>query len=367
MKNTTVTFGSVLFGLFGLMSQSAEGASFGYTDPLCVSFTSNTSSDGSLGITCNRAPVSTVPQCTLLASLATIPAGGQSTLSAACSPVATSYAWTNVATTGSGATVSPSTTTTYTVRGSNSQGPGNVASATVAVTAAPPVPQCALAASPSTLNAPGWVILTASCSPAATSYSWSNITGSSSSVYVTSTTTYSVRGSNAQGVGNNATTTVTVGTAPVPTPPLPTPPPATCGNLSVKTQALDWLADNRKAFIDYSMGRGEARIYSFKTGVADAAVVAVGVAEYAGFPALRTLTVSERPCDFSINDPAVPSVVSTSGTVFFTVGIARRGYQTLKANTVYYANFKNEDALRAPGVDSCPVGVTCSYTFVLAH
>jgi len=164
------------------------------------------------------ATVSVTPNCTLTASPGAITTGGSSTLTATCSPAATSYAWTNTgfAATVSSGTVSPTVSTTYSVIGSNAAGAGNSASATVSVTPTPPPPPptCALTASPSTITAGGFSTLTATCSPAATSYAWTNTgfaaTASSGAVSPTVTTTYSVVGSNAVGAGNSASATVTV-------------------------------------------------------------------------------------------------------------------------------------------------------------
>jgi hypothetical protein len=258
------------------------------------------------------------PRCTLTASPSAVPAGGSSILTATCSPAATSYAWTN---TGFGPTVSigivsPTTSTTYSVTGSNADGTGNTASATVSVTTCiyslsptsqsmpltiasgsvnvtstlitvtggisfsqsnasacdwtavsnvswitmpfstsgsgngtvfysvaantnggprtgtltiegqtftvvqdgMTVPTCTLAASASTISLNASVILTATCSPAATSYAWAPaeglVAGPGNTATVTPTAVgvyqYSVMGANAGGAGNVASTLVTV-------------------------------------------------------------------------------------------------------------------------------------------------------------
>ncbi len=77
------------------------------------------------------------PVCALNASPGTIGRGGTTTLSALCSPAATSYTWTN---TGFGANVtsgavSPAVTTTYSVIGNNAAGSGSIVSVSVSVTA----------------------------------------------------------------------------------------------------------------------------------------------------------------------------------------------------------------------------------------
>ena len=83
------------------------------------------------------------------------------------------------------------------------------------------MPACTLAASASTINLGGSVTLTATCSPAATSYAWAPATGLVAGPANTATVTptaagvyqYSVTGSNAGGPGNSANTLVTVAPA----------------------------------------------------------------------------------------------------------------------------------------------------------
>lgn len=344
---------------------AVSAATFSYSDPTCSSFISTSTQNGDLGVTCNRPPVATVPQCSLVAAPATISAGAQSLLTATCSPAATSYTWTGTAATGATASIAPTATSTYTVRGSNAAGAGNVASATVTVSASLAPPQCTLTANPSTLSAPGWVTLTASCSPAATSYSWSNITGNTSSVYVTATSTQSVRGSNAAGAGNLATTIVTLASTPTPPPPVPPGPPSSCNGLSVHSVIRDWDADNAKTYYDRTMTRGQVFVFSFTTGAASATPGRFSFAEWAGSTPVRTLVLSESACDFTLGTQ--PAAIGKNGTGYFTVGVVVRGYPTLKANTKYFANFKNESPTTAPGVDTCLAGENCGFLFELAH
>ncbi len=82
----------------------------------------------------------------------------------------------------------------------------------VVVASQPPV--CQLQASPSIIGPGGSTTLIASCSPAATSYAWSN-TGfgpdtASGAVSPVATTSYSVTGVNAAGAGSPAVTTVSI-------------------------------------------------------------------------------------------------------------------------------------------------------------
>ena len=75
-------------------------------------------------------------------------------------------------------------------------------------------PSCSLTASPASISAGGSSILSASCTPAATSYVWTNSgfgsTVAGGNVSPAATTTYTVRGSNSAGGGNTASAVVTV-------------------------------------------------------------------------------------------------------------------------------------------------------------
>lgn len=190
---------------------------------------SNASGPGNrASVTVTVAPASalTPPACTLIASATTVNPGTAVTLAAKCSPAATSYTWTNTgfSQSATGGTVAPATTTTYSVAGSNAAGKGNSVSVTVtmAPSAALTPPSCTLSASPAMIAAGGFSTLAVKCSPAATSYAWTNTgfgqTVASGTVAPTATTTYSVVGSNAAGKGNSASTTVTVtpNTSPAP-------------------------------------------------------------------------------------------------------------------------------------------------------
>lgn len=159
------------------------------------------------------------PQCTLAASPNTaINPGEQVQLTSTCgvgTSAATSYSWTNASfsSTAPSGNVNPTTTTTYSVQGSNAYGSGNTSSVTVTVNQ-PAVPVCSLTASPTTINLGESSDLTSSCTPAATSYAWTNTgfnsAASGGSVSPTATTNYSVIGHNTAGDGTSASATVTV-------------------------------------------------------------------------------------------------------------------------------------------------------------
>lgn len=110
----------------------------GVTSNACSSYTGiNLDANGNLTVTCGDtgpAPTPTQPpSCTLTASPSSITTGSISTLIVNCSPAATSFAWTGTNFTGSSGTVNPTSTTTYSVAGTNSVGTGNTAPVTVTV------------------------------------------------------------------------------------------------------------------------------------------------------------------------------------------------------------------------------------------
>lgn len=182
--------------------------------------------DSTGAIRCTAAEATVAPACALTAAPSSISAGASSTLSASCTPAATSYLWsgTGFASNASGGSVSPSGSTTYSVRGVNAAGTGASASVAVTVTgggsSTPPTapPTCTLTNGSGSFVQGMTDTLTVNCTPAATSYAWSANAGCASTsascaVAPTMTTTYTVTGSNSMGTGNVASTTVTKSTA----------------------------------------------------------------------------------------------------------------------------------------------------------
>jgi len=90
-------------------------------------------------------PPASAPICTLTASLASIPSGGTTSLTANCSPSTTSYVWSGgscAGTTAASCVVTPAVTTTYGVAGTNAIGTGTSASSTVTVLTAQNTSDC---------------------------------------------------------------------------------------------------------------------------------------------------------------------------------------------------------------------------------
>lgn len=206
----------------------------------CASFNWDTNTKKLSCVAQQTPPPSTgTPVCTLTATTNSITAGTPVTIRVgSCNPAATTYRWSantnfgTAATTGNGSSITggvvvPTSTTTYSVQGVNASGVvGTAATTTLNVTTPPPIetPVCTLAATTNSVIAGTPVTIRVSnCSPAATTYRWSDNTGfgtaattgdgssiTSGVVMPTSTTTYSVRGVNAGGRGTAATTTLTV-------------------------------------------------------------------------------------------------------------------------------------------------------------
>jgi hypothetical protein len=178
--------------------------------------------NGALIVTCAKTPVCT-PSATPAGE---VKANTPVTLTANCTPTPTSYTWTNAAGC-SGATclVSPTVTTIYSVMGSNSDGSGSSAPVTVKVnSSATAVPVCTLTSYSSTFTPGDEVLLTANCTPAATSWVWTGggCSGKNTptcSDYPKVATTYTVIAKNDIGADSQRSVTVTPsGTTPTPTP-----------------------------------------------------------------------------------------------------------------------------------------------------
>ena len=163
------------------------------------------------------------PTVSLSASPTSITSGGSSNLTwtTGNSPTSctASGGWSGTKTaTGGTSSVSPASTTTYTLTCSNTFGSGS-SSATVTVTAAAATPTVSVSASPTSIASGGSSTITWSTTNAtscAASWTASTATSGTQSVSPTQTTTYSMTCTGAGG-SNGGSTTVTVGagTAPV--------------------------------------------------------------------------------------------------------------------------------------------------------
>jgi len=156
----------------------------------------------------NEIDVNTLPTLVVSATSIEICQGASTQLSASG---ANSYTWDNGLGSGANKTVSPTTTTTYVVTGSNGLGCEVSESITVNVVASPTV----TAAANQTIVCSGDLVeLSAS---GASSYTWNNGlgAGATQNVSPTTTTIYTVTGVNGASCSNTASVTVTVNDFPV--------------------------------------------------------------------------------------------------------------------------------------------------------
>jgi PKD repeat protein len=151
--------------------------------------------------------VNPAPSVATTASNTTICAGNSTTLTASG---ASTYSWMPGNLTGTSATVSPTTTTTYTVTGISAAGCTNTATRTITVNALPTV---TTTASNPTICAGNAATLTAT---GASTYNWTpgNLTGASVTVSPATTTTYTVTGTAGNSCTNTSVLTVTVNPSP---------------------------------------------------------------------------------------------------------------------------------------------------------
>jgi gliding motility-associated-like protein len=201
----TATGGTTYSWSSGLGTNPAQTVSPTTTTTYSVTATDGFGCSGTASVTVTVNPnptVSITPSAPQICagSSATITAGGANT-----------YSWSGGLGTNAVQTVSPGTTTTYAVTGTNIAGCTGTASVTVTVN---PNPTVSITPSAAQICAGSSTTITAG---GASTYSWSGGLGTSAAQTVSpgSTTTYTVTGTNAQGCTGTASVTVTVNSNPV--------------------------------------------------------------------------------------------------------------------------------------------------------
>lgn len=188
--------------------------------------------------------VTTSPAMLIAVNNPTICAGQTVVLTPTSS--ATSYTWSTGQTT-STISASPAATTVYTVVGSAGTCAG-IATSTITVNALPVI---TLTANPATLCSGQSTSLTAS---GATTYSWSNGSNTSSqTVSPTSTTVYSVTGSNGNGCISSVPVMLTVNVTPTPT--------VTVNSATICPMSFATLTANGATSYTWSTGAGTSFIH----------------------------------------------------------------------------------------------------------
>ena len=359
---------TALLSAFAVISPVNAG-SITLSDPNCDSFTLG----GPLGNQTLSCVVSSVPVCTVNG-----PGSAQIntsvTLTAQCSPAATSYAWTGGnCTTGQtcSATEGSAVTRSYTVAGTNGAGPGNPSAQPLNVVwsnAPPAVPSgCTLTPNSASLPAGGGsVTLTAACSGggAPTNYVWTGGTipssGTSAQVVtsVTASTTFTVKPSNGGGNGNLASTTVTVagsggGGGAISCP----------GYSSVIVLNLNYAPGVQSRVVTSSVfGNNDIVVAKFTTGTLSNYGKGgfLNAVENSDGPITRTAALSTTPCDLAPTGVNTISANVAWPQINFSTP---NSYGTpLQSNTTYYFNIVNRGSSGlgtcSNSDGNCPVAVT---------
>ncbi|MCX6310179.1 MAG: glycine-rich protein [Bacteroidetes bacterium] len=167
-----------------------------------------TNAFGCINTATTTVTVNALPTIIAMGSPLTVCYGSFAVLSASG---ATSYVWQPINLTGATVMVLPTTATTYTVAGTDVNGCIGTTTATISVNALPTV---SAIASPTAICTGSSVTLTAS---GASTYDWmpGNLVGNTVSAFPSSTTTYTLTGTDVNGCMGTATTTVTVNSNPV--------------------------------------------------------------------------------------------------------------------------------------------------------
>jgi YVTN family beta-propeller protein len=179
-----------------------------------------------------------------------------------------------------------------------------------------PPPQCTLTASPSTITLGGSATLTAACNPDATSYAWTPapglVAGPANTAVVTPTAIgtfqYSVTGSNADGTGNTASTSVTV----ICSYSIPASQSvaaiASTGTLSVTSPSgCAWTASSNVEWITITSG---------SSGSGNGTVAYAVAANPSGSSRIGTLTIARRTFTVTQAGLTVPAFNSQSDCLF---------------------------------------------------
>ena len=241
--------------------------------------------------------VNPLPTVAATTSAATICAGGSATLSATG---ANTYVWNPGNLSGSSVTVTPAATTTYTVTGTNTvTGCTNTQTVTVNVN---PLPVLTITPSATSICSGNSVTLNAT---GANTYTWNpgNLTGASVTVFLSSTTTFTLTGVNTiTGCINTRTVTITVNPLPVIT--------ATASPLSICAGGSTTLSATG------------ANTYVWNPGNLTGSSVSVSPATSTVYTVTGTNTVTgcSASQSVSVNVDALPVVVSSASSAVICAG-----------------------------------------------
>lgn len=143
--------------------------------------------------------------------------------------------------------------------------------------------------------------------------------------------------------------------------------PQMWNGFQVLAGAIDWNIGAGIAMHSPKFTSGQIAVYEMTTGPEPAAACSLMIAEYGGAVPERLVVISEKPCDFTINNTALPAAVGTKPTVYFSVGTTSPyGDPVLKPSTKYYVNIRNA-SLSDPNGDTCLPGQDCKFVMSLRH
>lgn len=243
-------------------------------------------------------------------------------------------------------------------------------------TATPTTPSCSInPANPTFAQNGAGLTLSANCLNSPTSFQWTldGVQVSNASTYAPPVSlsvglhTVVLAGTNVAGTGTG-TASLTV------TDPAVAPPPVTSCPQTMTEQPMDFAATGNTKHV--KMNRGQAYAFKFttdasgKTGSLDTAQSTIGATVY------RFMNVSEQMCDFSYTNydtaNGCAATGSYSATINYQIGQGSFMVCSLKANTTYYVNVRNENVTKATtrtvsqrGIDTCPSGTVCGFVFGL--
>jgi hypothetical protein len=296
------------------------------------------------------------------------------TLFANCTGNPTSFTWTGCSSSGGrcDAISNVPGTVTYSVAGTNAGGTGNAGSIDVHWRSLPTAPVCAMTVTSNTTPpvVGSTALLTAACTNAPTSYNWFNCSSGATSCAAQANgpgvQNYSVSGSNAGGTGPAAMRAVNwVSSAPA--------APGLCSQYpSYLFSDLGW-ADTQLFSRDFTDPPGFAwnGVWVIKVSVPANASGGgqFSIAEFAGPPTAREVTVSRVPCDFRPDDPNGNNGPFARGEGInvaksFVIGAPSGGKLGLAAGVDYYVNIRNWDA--ASSQISCDSSIRCEALFFIS-
>ncbi len=333
------------------------------------------------------------PSCTISGN-ANGTVGVANPLTANCSPAATSWSWTG----GSCAGVTTSTcnanegstgTVTYTVTGTNAQGPGGASPGFQVqwLSTSGPPQGCVITPASQSMGSSGGAIsqLKVSCAGGAplTTFAWTATGGGCNANFVPSTTnkqddtvpsnpsstqaatcTYKATVDNGSGTPQAPTATVTIAAKTTSLDCKSSPQGAALGITgSTTTYNVPWVTDSGNT--DYT---GNGTLPPQKAGMAFVGVIKVPAGaptgtnigridthEYIDTTKYRLVTVSQTPCSWGKpGDGTTFTQFGTNPNFYFTVGPNSGGYVPMQPGSTWYVNIVMQDPSKIP-----PKGNTC--------